>query len=62
MVTVRDNEHHIRVLLDSDYTTKTAWGVLLKYLEGGPETKHNTGAQEWLEDGSIEFKLGIKIV
>ena len=31
MVAIRDNKDCIRVLLYSDYTTITGWGVLLRY-------------------------------
>ena len=31
IVTIMDNRDYIRVLLYSDYTTITGWGVLLRY-------------------------------
>ena len=31
IVTIRDNQDYIRVLLHSYYTTITGWGVLLRY-------------------------------
>ena len=41
IVTIRDNEDYIRVLLCSYYTTITGWGVLLSYA-GGKHSVLNT--------------------
>ena len=36
MVTIRDNEEYIRVLLYSYYTTITGWGVFLTFHPNNP--------------------------